>query len=368
MTVKETGTNTEPDEPYVPPLSTLYYYLTEGCNLACRHCWLSPKFDATGDAYPALPLEVFRHTIEEAKPLGLQSIKLTGGEPLLHPQCEALLDCARAADVDVMIETNGLLCTPARVERIAALKNPFVSVSIDGADADTHEWLRGVKGSFDKACHAVRLLAAAGIRPQVVMTIIGRNVHQVEAVIRMAENLGAASVKFNLVQPTARGKNLHEGGHTVSVKDLIDLGRRVESELAAATPLDLIYDYPPAFRSLGRIARGQGLCGILGILGVLSTGHYALCGIGMHEKELVFGKAIEDNLSNVWRNSPVLNRIRAGLPDWLRGICNQCLMKGHCLGACVAQNYYSTGTLWGPYWMCKQASEQGLFPATRRKT
>ena len=47
----------------IRPLNTLYFYLTEGCNLACRHCWLAPKFDATGNRYPVLPVELFETAI-----------------------------------------------------------------------------------------------------------------------------------------------------------------------------------------------------------------------------------------------------------------------------------------------------------------
>ena len=58
-------------------INTLYFYLTEGCNLACRHCWMGPRFDATGRDYPTLPVEAFETAIREAKPLGLSGVKLT---------------------------------------------------------------------------------------------------------------------------------------------------------------------------------------------------------------------------------------------------------------------------------------------------
>jgi hypothetical protein len=43
-------------------------------------------------------------------------------------------------------------------------------------------------------------------------------------------------------------------------------------------------------------------------------------------------------------------------------------MKTRCLGLCVAQNYYSKGSLWAPYWFCEQAEEAGLFPTSRLGT
>jgi len=351
------------------PLNQLYFYLTEGCNLACRHCWLAPKLDAQGDRYPTLPIELFETALLEARPLGLSGVKLTGGEPLLHPRIVDILALIRREKLRLALETNGLLCTPALAAEIAKSPHRFVSVSMDGVDAETHEWVRGVAGSFEKAKQAVRNLVAAGIHPQVIFSVMRHNVGQVDAIVRLAEELGASSVKFNVIQPTARGEKLHEAEETLTVAELIPLGRHVERELAPATRLKLFFDYPPAFRILSRIASGDGcgVCGILGILGVIANGHYALCGIGEHIPELVFGVVGQDRLETIWQENPVLNALREGLPGKLEGICGQCLMKYRCLGSCVAQNYYRSHNLWAPFWFCEEAEAAGLFPASRKK-
>jgi SynChlorMet cassette radical SAM/SPASM protein ScmF len=348
-------------------LNQIYFYLTAGCNLICRHCWLAPGFDAEGSRYPVLPVDLFEAAIREAKPLGLTSVKLTGGEPLLHPHILALLEIVRREGLTLTIETNGMLCTPAMAKEIAKSPDRFVSVSIDGADAETHEWIRGVPGCFDKACQAVRHLAAADTPPQVIMTVMRCNVDQTDAVIRLAEELGASSVKFNIVQPTARGERLHDKDEALDIAELIQLGRHVEMDLASKTRMSLFFDYPLAFRPLSRMASGDGcdICGILGILGVIPTGHYALCGIGTHIPELVFGKVGKDNLEAVWMDNQVLRELREGLPRRLDGLCARCLMKHQCLGSCIAQNYYQSGTLWAPFWFCHEANDAGLFPPSR---
>jgi SynChlorMet cassette radical SAM/SPASM protein ScmF len=350
-----------------PPLNQIYFYLTEGCNLACRHCWLAPKFDPQADRYATLPVELFETAIREAKPLGLSGVKLTGGEPLMHPQFLHLLEIVRREELRLTVETNGLLCTPEVAAEIAKSPRRFVSVSIDGADAATHEWVRGVAGCFEAACQAVRNLVAASTRPQVIFSVMRGNADQVEAVVRVAEELGAASVKFNVVQPTARGEKLHQDDEALDVSELIALGRQIDLELAPTTPLRLVFDYPMAFRPLSRIANGDGcsVCGIFGILGVIPSGHYALCGIGEQVEELIFGGVGVDPLEVVWRENEVLGAIRAGLPDELGGVCAGCLMKHRCLGSCIAQNYYRTGDLLAPFWFCEQAEAEGLFPASR---
>jgi SynChlorMet cassette radical SAM/SPASM protein ScmF len=351
------------------PLNQIYFYLTEGCNLRCRHCWIAPKYQSEGNSYPALDLDLFKSIIEQAKALGLTGVKLTGGEPLLHPQIKEILEHILKEDLRLTVETNGVLCTPELASKIAVCRSPFVSVSLDGSDAETHEWVRGVNGCFEASLKGIQNLANEGLKPQVIMTIMRQNKEQMEPMVRLAEHLGAGSVKFNILQPTARGEKMHDSGDALSIEELVDLGRWVENTLSATTDLNLYYDHPSAFRPLGKMfgenGDSCGACGILGILGVLANGSYAICGIGETVPDLVFGQATEDSLVSVWENTPVLLELRAGLPQKLEGICGDCLMKDICLGSCLAQNYFRNKSLWEPFWFCEEAHNRGLFPETR---
>lgn len=162
---------------------------------------------------------------------------------------------------------------------------------------------------------------------------------------------------------------MHFSGEALDIEELVDLGKWVESTLSATTDLNLYYDHPMAFRPLGKVfgqnGDGCGACGILSILGVLSNGSYALCGIGEAVSDLVFGNGATDPLDEVWNNTPLLLELREGLPQLIEGVCGECLMKGLCLGSCIAQNYYRNKSVWAPYWFCKEAHKRGLFPETR---
>ncbi|MCJ7443227.1 MAG: SynChlorMet cassette radical SAM/SPASM protein ScmF [Methanotrichaceae archaeon] len=351
----------------VPPLNMLYFYLTDDCNLACRHCWIAPKFNPQGDKSHSLPIELFEEAIKEAKPLGLTSLKLTGGEPLLHPQFTKLLQIVRREKLSLNIETNGLLCTPDMAAEIAESTISCIAVSIDGTDPETHESIRGVPGSFEKATLAVRNLVSVGIRPQIIMTVMRRNIDQIDEMAFLAKKLGASSVKYNIVQPTARGEMLFKKGEVVDVAGLVNLSKHVEEELSRDAKMRLIFDVPVVFRSLGSIfGKGNsGVCRIQSIMGVLANGKYALCGIGINVPELIFGTVGIDKLEDVWQNNEILNDLRSGLPKRLTGICAKCIMKHMCLGSCVAQNFYLTKNIWSSHWFCQQADDIGIFPETR---
>ncbi|MFC1891181.1 SynChlorMet cassette radical SAM/SPASM protein ScmF, partial [Thermodesulfobacteriota bacterium] len=264
-------------------LSDIYFYLTEGCNLACRHCWLAPKHHTGEHTFPVMDFSIIQSVIEQAKPMGLSGVKLTGGEPLLHPFIDEILDLVRNEDLGLSIETNGVLCTRKLAEKIFEYRGS-VSVSLDGSDAKTHEWIRGVKGSFQGALEGIQNLVRTGLKPQIIMTVMRRNRDQLKEVVRLSEFLGAGSVKFNILQPVARGEQMHRDGGALKIEELVELGQWVETELSETTDLSLDFCHPPAFSPLGKMFQGEGnnceTCGILGIIGVLPNGAYALCGIG----------------------------------------------------------------------------------------
>lgn len=354
------------DRPF--PLNQIYFYLTEGCNLACRHCWLGPRYDPEGTRYPTLPISLFEKIIHEAKILGLRAVKLTGGEPLLNPDFLLMLEVIHREGLGLTVETNGTLCTPEHAAAIQATsERSFVSVSLDGVDAGTHDQIRGMLGAFAATVRGIGYLVDAGLKPQLIFTVMKSNRGQVESIVRLAECLGAGSVKYNIVQPIARGENLHNKEETLTIEELVSLGRFVETVVSARTPLRIDYSHPAVFKPLGRIAadQGCGACGVKGILGVLASGTYALCGIGEHIEELTFGHVATDSLRNIWECDPVLTRIRQGLPAELGGVCGSCLMKKICLGNCIAQNYYRMRDLMANYWYCEEAATAGLFPQSR---
>jgi len=140
----------------VPPLRSLYLYLSSSCNLSCRHCWITPRLvNAQPDPGEVIDVKALRAAIAEAKPLGLSSVKLTGGEPLLHPCFREICDLATREELDLVMETNGTLLT---ADLARYLKNEtsmeFISVSIDSADAARHDAFRGRTALLPPCCKA----------------------------------------------------------------------------------------------------------------------------------------------------------------------------------------------------------------------
>jgi len=351
----------------VPPLTQYYVYMTAGCNLACQHCWLSPAYQPKGTTGGHLDFELFKLALEEGIPLGLQSVKLTGGEPLLHPDFLRMVDLLKEKELGLTIETNGTLMTP-EIARHLKEKSTLghISISIDGARPETHDAFRGVPGSYEKAVAGLKALVEAGFHPQVIMSLHSGNTDEIEALVHLAESWGAGSVKFNLIQPTGRGELMTERGKVIGVEKLLEIGRWVERDLQKKTGLNLHYSWPVAFHSLQYLLHnGSDACGIFGILGILSGGQFAICGIGMEIPELTYGRIGQDALMEVWFHHPTLMELRQGLPAKLEGVCAACLFQAQCLGNCVAQNFHQSSRLTAAYWFCEQAEQRGVFPGKR---
>ena len=351
----------------VPPLNSYYVYMTGGCNLACKHCWIAPTFQPNGATGGHLDYELLKMAINEGIPLGLRHVKLTGGEPLLHPDFIRIVDLLKKKQLGLTIETNGVLMEESLVQHLkqsGALHH--ISISLDGAIPETHDPFRGVKGCFEKTCKAIRLLAETGFRPQVIMSIHKDNVSEMEALVNLSIRLGASSVKFNLVQPSGRGDAMASRGDTLDIYRLVDLGKWVETSLQKTASIPLFFSWPSAFFSLKRLMSDSGQsCQLKNILGILHSGHLAMCGIGMEVPELCYGKLGEDNVQKIWISNPILKQVREKLPWELEGICHECIFRNHCQGFCVAENYLATKKLTSPYWFCQQAREAGLFPTSR---
>ncbi|MEW6665082.1 MAG: radical SAM protein [Thermodesulfobacteriota bacterium] len=347
-------------------LLSLYLYLTDHCNMNCGHCWISPQFST--EPCRGVPLAVLEKCVREAEPLGLASVKLTGGEPLLYEEIAGLFSFfERNGRIHVYLETNGTLIDDEMVTRFKSAPMAQVSVSLDAAEEEIHDRIRGVKGSFRKVVEGLQLLSGAGLNLQIIMTLQARNRDQIPGLVSMARDLGASSLKINPLMPCGRGIQAFGHGQNLQIEELRRLYAWTEQELSQAGDMEIQFDLPPAFKTIHEIKRtGLGECRILNILGILANGEISMCGIGQAAESLRIGNVQENSISHVWGNSPLLRDLRVSLPGKLKGICGRCIFRFQCLGCCRANGYALSGDLFAPFFLCQELFDAGLFPASRR--
>lgn len=353
-----------------PPLGSIYYNPVGTCNLRCRHCWVDPDVDRPdNDPFAQrgrredelTPGQLFR-ILDDAKRLGLQHVKFTGGEPFLRRDTIDMMEGAAERKLGLTVETNATLLDDDTIARLARIKPNQVAVSIDSAEAAYHDRFRGVKGAHARALDAVRKLVAAGRKVQIIAAIMRENVGSCKTLIELGRNLSVGSVKLCPVQPIGRGADIHERGGTLSARELLDLYRRHGNPTGPGMRIHV--EVPAAFRPLGTL-KAMSLCRIKGLLGLLPNGDVSYCGIGMSHPELVMGNLLRDDVETLWREHPRLLDIRERLPNGLEGVCSRCTMKGLCLGVCRVHAHVRTGNLFAANWFCEEAEREGFFPQSR---
>ena len=360
---------TEVDESsyYFQPTS-LYVNPTQFCNLKCKHCWIEPPVkNVQGPGDDELSIEEIVDIVKEAKEMGVTSVKLTGGEPFLRKDLSPLLEFCNGSGINIVIETNGTLITKDVAEMLAKFQVAHISVSLDSASEEMHDFFRGQKGAFRKAVKGIRMLKDVGMSPQVIMSLYRENLEGFSGFIKFMEDLGIRDVKVNIICPVGRGEHMQNEELSPTVKEVLDFAERAKG-MRESFRGSLYIDTPPAFKELKDIKNGKcSGCSVKNILGLLPDGSISICGIGFLDKDMIFGNIRKDHtlIKDIWRDSAFLKRVREDIPSKLEGICGKCVFRNTCLGGCRAHVYHNTGSIIAPYWFCQEAYEQGLFPETR---
>jgi radical SAM protein with 4Fe4S-binding SPASM domain len=188
---------------YKPRL--VFWEVTKGCNLRCIHC----RATATELSSPRdLPTTKALNLIKQVSQLSLPILVLSGGEPLFRHDIFDLASYATSLGIRVALATNGTLVTKQMARQILDSGVRRVSISLDGADASTHDAFRGISGAFDAALRGFRNLRELGMSLQINMTIARHNARQLPAVLGLAKEMGADALHTFLLVPVGCGVDI----------------------------------------------------------------------------------------------------------------------------------------------------------------
>jgi len=183
----------------------IFWELTKGCNLRCIHC----RATATELSAPSdLSTEAARDIIDQIVTVSNPILVLSGGEPLFRSDIFQLARYGTDKGLRVALATNGTLVTKHVARMIVDSGVQRVAISIDGADALTHDSFRGIPGSFDAAMAGFRNLKNLGMSVQINTTIARHNAHQLPAVLDLARSIGADALHTFLLVPVGCGVDI----------------------------------------------------------------------------------------------------------------------------------------------------------------
>jgi len=183
----------------------VFWEVTKGCNLRCIHC----RATATELSSPTdLPTRTALGIIDQIAAAANPILVLSGGEPLYRSDIFQLARYGTDKGLRVALATNGTLVTKDVARMIVDAGIKRVSISLDGADATTHDSFRGIPGAFEAAVHGLKNLKSLGMSVQINMTIARHNAHQLPDVLQLARNLGADALHTFLLVPVGCGVDI----------------------------------------------------------------------------------------------------------------------------------------------------------------
>ena len=331
----------------VPELRMIAWETTRSCNLSCIHCRAAAeKGPYEGELDTKEALEFLDTVASFSKPV----IILTGGEPLMRPDIYELAAYGTKLGLRMVMATNGTLVDEASIQKMIDSGIQRMSVSIDGANATSHDNFRRVPGAFNASLKALEIAKKAGLEYQINTTITKINLDEIPAILDLAVSLGAVAHHIFLLVPTGRGKELEEQEippeeYERTLNWFYDQREKVPLQLKA-TCAPHYYRIlrqrskdegkKVTFETHGLDAVTRGCLGGVGFCFVSHIGEVQPCGY----LEAFSGDIRKTNFKEIWEKSEVFTRLRDF--DALEGKCGICEYRRVC-GGCRARAYEITG-------------------------
>ena len=243
-------------------LMQLFWECTLRCNLACRHCGSDCKATA---AYKDMPIEDFAKVLDSvaaATDPHKVMVNVTGGEPLMRPDLERCGRVIYEKGFPWGMVTNGLALTPERYARLLQSGLRAMTISLDGIGED-HDWMRGRKGSYERAIAAIRMVVKSGeIAFDVVTCVNRRNFSKLSEIKELLIGTGLKEWRLFTVFPVGRGAE--------------DPELQLTNEEFRG-----LMEFIKATRKEGRIKASYGCEGFLGSYEGDVRDHFFLCNAGV---------------------------------------------------------------------------------------
>ena len=305
----------------------LTWELTYACNLSCVHCLSS---SGRRDPRELTTEECFR-VIDELERLKVFYVNIGGGEPMLRADFFEILEYAAAHNVGVKFSTNGTFIDAAAAERLASMDYLDIQISIDGADAQVNDLVRG-EGSFAAARAAMDHLFAANFGPFKISLVVTRhNVSQLDQFKEIADSYGA-QLRVTRLRPSGRGVDSWAELHPTQAQ------QRQLYYWLLDRPTVLTGDSFFHLSALGDALPGLNLCGAGRVVCLIDpVGDVYACPFVIHDEFLAGNIRNEGGFTKVWRESDLFLSLREPESE---GACTSCGSYDACQGGCMASKFF----------------------------
>lgn len=252
------------------PLRDLRISVMDRCNFRCPYCMPEDKYHRHFQFLRSSERLSFAEITRLAQifaGLGVEKLRITGGEPLLRPELPDLIgDLDRIDGIeDIALTTNGILLG----QQAAALKAAGldrVTVSLDALDQDIFSRMSGGRGSVDKVLAGIAEAGEAGLTPIKINTVIKRGVNDAQA-LDLVDHFRGTGIIVRFIEYMDVGTINHwRAADTVPSAELVE-------RIQARWPIEAVQ---PGYH--GEVARRYRFVDGAGELGFISSVSAPFCG------------------------------------------------------------------------------------------
>lgn len=206
---KFAGVNGEVTKEYLEGYKMLNIYITNACNLKCKHCFMLSGKKLENE----LTLEDWMKVLTSFKENGGEFVTFSGGEPLMFKNFPQIISHAHDLGLKSTVLSNGLLWSDKLIHELA----PFIDeiqFSLDGVDEETNSVVRG-SGHFEKVVDTIVKFANVGVKTSVATTFTYDNLNEStqtrykNLVDLIKEKTSGKDVFFKLSKKLLPGRNVH---------------------------------------------------------------------------------------------------------------------------------------------------------------
>lgn len=272
----------------VPFVTTLE--ITQSCNYKCGHCY---NFNRTGAVESpktdGLSAEKWLSIIDEVAQSGALYLNLSGGEALLHPNLDDFIRRGRAQKMEIRLKTNGSLLTAERCRRLSLAGLAGMDISLYGFTEESYSKLTGKSGMFSKAVEGIQAAKNEGFDLNISLILHRYNIHEMDLMVEFCRTL---DLPFQFSTEVTERYDGSAGARDFEITD-----EQFQAQLGGK--------YSDVFMVLNKEKSLQCSCA-KSVCGISYTGEVFPC-IGA---PVPSGNLKASAFSDIWKNSPVLNRIR----------------------------------------------------------
>ncbi|MDD3878034.1 MAG: TIGR04133 family radical SAM/SPASM protein [Bacteroidales bacterium] len=307
-------------------LTYLFWECTTRCNISCIHCGSDCRTDNISKDMPAEDFLKVTSALRKVYNPNKLMIVLTGGEPLLRKDLEAVGKEFYNQGYPWGMVTNGFALTQERFNNLLSSGLRSITLSLDGLE-ENHNWLRGHKQSYKKAIEALKIIQAGkDIIFDVVTCVNAQNFEQLEDIKNLLIGMNVRLWRIFTISPIGRAKDnplLH-----ISPKQFHALMEFIKNarEEGKIIPSYGCEGFLGSYE--GKVRDGYFFCRAgINIGSVLNDGSISAC--PNNSSKVIQGNIYQDDFIDVWQNKYQIMRDRS----WTKtGLCKDCKEHVWCRG------------------------------------